>query len=208
MKIIGITGGVGAGKSEVLSFLEEEYGALVIQADRVGHRLMEPGTEVYRAILEKFGREVLQEDGQVNRSTLGQIIFADAEKREALNAIVHPAVKGWIRREISREEKAGKLRLLFIEAALLIEDHYEELCHEFWYIYAAPKVRRERLKASRGYTDEKITAIFDSQQPEEVFRAHCQVVIDNSGSKEETRAQIRTELKGRGWNLRKGEKGT
>lgn len=199
MRVIGITGGVGAGKSAILSFLEAEYGARVIEADKVGHLVMEPGTEGYRAIVEQFGTGILCEDGSIDRKALGGIVFSDKEKLQRLNAIIHPAVKNWIRAEIVREEKAGRCRLLIIEAALLIEDHYEELCEEFWYIYTDPEVRRARLKESRGYSDEKITAIFGNQLPDEVFRAHCREVIDNSGSKEEARAQIREVIARRGW---------
>lgn len=199
MKIIGITGGVGAGKSEVLSFLEKACGAFVIQADRVGHLVMEPGTRGYRRIVEAFGERVLKEETEhpaagrerpVDRGVLGEIVFHDPEKRKVLNGIIHPEVKSFIRGEIERVEKAGNYRLFVMEAALLIEDHYEEICGEFWYIHASEAVRRERLLKSRGYTEEKITAIFHSQQPEAVFRARCQAVIENGGSMEETHAQI------------------
>lgn len=190
MKIIGITGGVGAGKSAILSFLESEYSARVIQADLVGHLVMEPGTEGYRAIVDTFGTEILDAEGKIDRKILGGIVFADAEKLKILNSIIHPAVKDWIRAEIAKEKESGNCRLLVVEAALLIEDHYEEICEEFWYIYTRPEIRRARLKETRGYSDEKITAIFGNQQPDEVFRAHCREVIDNSGSKEEARAQI------------------
>jgi len=95
--------------------------------------VMEPGAESYRAIVEQFGTGILDSDGNIDRKILGGIVFADGEKLAALNAIVHPAVKQWIRREIAKEEKAGNYPFLVVEAALLIEDHYEEICEEFWY---------------------------------------------------------------------------
>ncbi len=190
MKVIGITGGVGAGKSRVLAFLREDCGARVIQADQVGHEVMEPGTACFHRITEIFGSEILASDGRIDRKILGEIVFSHAQKRKLLNGIVHPAVKERIRHELAQARQA-ECALFVIEAALLIEDHYEELCEEFWYIYADEAVRRERLKASRGYSDEKITAIFASQQPDWVFRAHCQAVVDNSGSMEETKCQLR-----------------
>ena len=190
MQVIGITGGVGAGKSAILNILQEQYNARVIQADKVGHLVMEPGREAYEKVLLAFGTRILCPDGRINREILGQIVFADQEKREELNHIIHPTVKSWIYQEIQRESREGSYGLLVIEAALLIEDHYEELCEEFWYIYTDEKVRRERLKRSRGYTDEKITAIFESQLSETAFREHCQVVIDNNGSLEDTYGQI------------------
>ena len=191
MKIIGITGGVGAGKSAILKFLEAEYGGRVIEADLVGHLVMEPGTAGYQAILEQFGSEILDVDGRIDRKALGGIVFADPEKLQILNGIIHPAVKNWIRTEIEKEQAAGDRQLLIIEAALLIEDHYEELCEEFWYIYTEPEIRRARLKETRGYTDEKITAILGNQLSDELFRTHCQKVINNNGSKEEAYSQIR-----------------
>ena len=117
-------------------------------------------------------------------------------------------MKDWFRQEIRREKEKGALRLFVIEAALLIEDHYEELCEEFWYIYTEPEIRKERLRASRGYTDEKIEAIFRNQQTDEGFRAHCREVIDNSGSPGETLAQVRALLVKKGlWSERYEGKG-
>ena len=92
-KIIGVTGGVGAGKSTVLAWLKEKYQARVIEADQVGHEVMKPGTEAYQRILEEFGPSVLLEDGRIDRACLGAIVFSDKEKLQKLNNIIHPAVK-------------------------------------------------------------------------------------------------------------------
>ena len=174
----------------------------MIQADQVGHLVMEPGQAAYEAVVKAFepdaaGKEtanaegtILRPDGTIDRGVLGSIVFADKGKLEILNSIVHPAVKDWIRREVVRQQEMG-CRLLIIEAALLIEDHYSEICQELWYIHTDAQVRRVRLKASRGYTDERIDSIFRNQLSEEAFRQACQVVIDNSGSLEETKKQIR-----------------
>ena len=191
MRILGITGGVGAGKSRLLDFLREHYGARVFQADEAGHQVMEPGTAAYEEIVSLFGREILRSDKRVDRQALGALVFFDAAKRKALNGIVHPAVKELAREAVAEAEREGNVPLFVIEAALLIEDHYEEICDELWYVYADQNVRRERLKSSRGYTQEKISAIFESQLSEEEFRRHCQVLIDNSGSFEETIRQTK-----------------
>lgn len=202
MKIIGVTGGVGAGKSRILAHLQEQYKAFVIQADQVGHLVMEPGTEAYKKILEAFDSEVsggiVKADGTIDRGALGAIVFADKEKLARLSGIIHPAVKDWIRREIEVQSRKG-CELFIIEAALLIEDHYEEICQELWYIHTDTGARRERLKASRGYSDEKIDSIFRSQLSEEAFRQACQAVLDNSGAFEETCSQIRELFVQRGW---------
>lgn len=197
MKVIGITGGIGAGKSQILAFLEKTYQAKVFQADEAGHRVMEPETEAYEQIVDFFGKEILSENGKIDRKALGAVVFSSAEKREYLNGIIHPAVKALARREIARARREGEVPLFIIEAALLIEDHYEEICDELWYVYADREARRERLRTSRGYSDEKITAVFESQLPDEEFRKYCQAVIDNSGSIETAYEQIRALLHGK-----------
>lgn len=196
MKIIGITGGVGSGKSRVLSFMEEEYGAVICQADRTAWELQEPGQPSYRQIAAHFGDAVLNSDGTINRKALGAIVFGDEEELAVLNQITHPAVKAAVRAQIAEEEKKGT-ELFVLEAALLLEDHYDEICDELWYIYADRKVRRARLKESRSYSDEKISAMFASQASEEMYRTGCQCVIDNSGAFEDTCARIKEAMDNR-----------
>jgi dephospho-CoA kinase len=188
-KILGITGGVGCGKSTVLDFLEQEYQAQVIQADLVARQLMEPGQAVFQKVVEQFGEDILT-DGQINRPLLGQIVFQNEEKRILLNSLTHPAVK----EEILRQIQESKAHLVVIEAALLLEDHYDAICDEIWYIYASEPVRMERLMASRGYTKERCLDMFRSQLSENRFRSQCQRVIDNNGDMEKTRKQIRDAL--------------
>ncbi len=189
MKIIGITGGVGSGKSRVLSYMETKYRAVICQADHVAWKLQEPGQKCYAQIIACFGENILNEDGTINRSKLGQIVFADKDKLFKLNEIMHPAVKQYIVEWIQREFE-HKTTYFIIEAALLLEEDYNRICDEMWYIYCDESIRRERLKSSRGYTDEKIDAIMASQLSEEIFRKECQVVIDNSGDFEDTCYQI------------------
>lgn len=194
MRVIGITGGVGAGKSEILAFLEKDCKARVFQADAAGHRVMEPGTDAFEQIAALFGSEILGQEGRIDRRALGAVVFSDEEKRKALNQIIHPAVKAMALEEIARAGEEGGCELFVIEAALLIEDHYEEICDELWYIYAEPQVRRERLRASRGYSDEKISAVFASQLSDEEFRKHCQAVIDNNGCIEKAYKEIQGQI--------------
>ena len=194
MKIIGITGGVGSGKSRVLSFLEEKYGAVICQADQVAWKLQEPGQASYLGIVDYFGVDVLNKDKTINRSALGQIVFHDEIKLQKLNEITHPAVKEYIKDQIASEKEKG-CQLFIIEAALLLEDNYDEICDEIWYIFAREEVRRERLKESRNYSDEKISSMIASQQTESYFREHCQLTIDNSGDFEDTCIQIEKVMK-------------
>ncbi len=180
MKVLGITGGVGAGKSTVLARLSEKYQARVIQADQAAHLLEEPGQKCYQEIVDVFGKEILCADGTIDRRLLGEIVFQDAESLKRLNAIVHPGVKSYIAEEIRKERGAGKVPFVVVEAALLIEEHYEEICDEIWYIHTEEEVRRKRLMASRGYTPEKIGEIMKNQLSEKQFFEHCQFVVDNS----------------------------
>ena len=200
MKFIGITGGVGAGKSAILAYLANKPKTKVMLADEIAHELMEPGTECYQNIVEAFAGEdifdisetdrVLPENPPFHRGKLAQVIFSDEKKREQMNAIVHPAVKDYVQKVYEEECQKGQLDLLVLEAALLIEEKYDEICDELWYIYTSESNRRARLKASRGYSDEKIDRIFASQLNEAEFRAATQVTIDNNGDLEETYRQI------------------
>ena len=180
MKILGITGGVGAGKSTVLSYMEQKYGARVIQADLVAFGLQQPGTDCFEKIIRLFGSEIQSEDGSIDRKKLAAVVFADKELLSRLNQIVHPAVKEKIWEEIRKEREQNAVPFVVVEAALLLEDHYDEICDEIWYIYTEPSVRAARLAASRGYSEEKIRQIMKNQLCDEEYRKEGKFVIDNS----------------------------
>ena len=180
MKILGLTGGVGAGKSTVLEYLSKRYHARVIQADQAAHLLMEPGQVCYYKVVEAFGSGILNGDQTICRSKLSAVVFRDLENLSRLNSMVHPAVKTYIIQEIEKERAAGNVPFLVIEAALLIEDHYDVICYELWYLHADREVRKKRLMASRGYSEEKVADIMKNQLSEEKFLEHCQFVVDNS----------------------------
>lgn len=180
MKVLGITGGVGAGKSTVLTHLFEKYRARVIQADQVAHLLEEPGQECYRRIVELFGEDILAGEGTIDRKKLGEKVFREPESLKRLNGVVHPAVKAYIIEEIQKEREEGRAPFLVIEAALLLEDHYDEICDEIWYVHTDRKVRKKRLMESRGYTEDKTEEIMKNQLPDGLFFKQCQFVVDNS----------------------------
>lgn len=199
MLFIGVTGGVGAGKSAILKYMEENYNCRVMLADHIAHVLMEPGTDCYGQLQMLFAHDaVFQEDGKIDRTKMAAVLFADDEKREALNDIVHPAVKRYVVQQAGEERKNGQLDFLVIEAALLIEEKYDAICDELWYIYTSEANRRERLKINRGYSDEKIDSIFKSQLTEEIFRAYCAVEIDNNLATDEAFLQVERVLADRG----------
>ena len=194
MKILGVTGGVGAGKSTVLNYLEKRYGAKLILADLVGHEVMEPGHEAYEQVVKVFGQEIVSEDKTIDRKALGAIVFADEKKRMILNRIIHPAVRQEILRRLEEAELLH-LSYVVVEAALFLEENYDAFCDETWYIYTDEKIRRQRLKESRGYSDERIDQIFRSQKTHEEFQKRCLFMIDNNGSEEETFRQIDRRMK-------------
>ena len=189
MKVIGITGGVGCGKSAVLTLLESEYAAVVTQLDEVAKNLQKSGQECLGQIVAQFGIDILGNDGELDRNRLAETVFQEPEKLAKLNEIVHPKVKEWVQEDIKQKRKDG-IGLYVIEAALLPTAGYESICDEMWYIYAEEPVRRSRLKASRGYTEEKISRMIASQPTERMFRESCDHVIDNSRTLENTKEQI------------------
>ena len=194
MKVFGITGGVGAGKSEVLTYLGQNYDATVIQADEAGYLVMLPGGECYGEIVKLFGRQITTETGELDRKRIAEIIFQDEEKLKALNAIVHPAVKRYIKKAIAAAEKAGT-EYVFVEAALLIEEKYDEICDEMWYIYCEKEVRMERLRHDRGYSDEKIQRMMANQLPDEEFEARCDFQLYNDEDVAHTYLQIERKMR-------------
>lgn len=190
MKIIGITGGIGTGKSTVLDILSKEYDAYVVETDKLAHRIMRPGTKTYEEIVKAFGETILQDDGTIDRGILGGIVFEKEASRRMLNGIVHPAVKEYIINDIHEKTLAGKTSLYVIEAALLIEDGYREICDELWYIYSEKEVRLKRLLLGRGGTEQKWQNIMANQSNETFYKSNCDRIIDNGKSIEETRSQL------------------
>jgi len=191
MKIIGITGGVGSGKTQVLSYIEEHYKCRIVRSDETAHLLYEPGQECYKKLVTLLGLEILAEDKTIDKGKMAAVIFSNKMLLERVNQIVHPEVKNYILRQIEYEKGKGVVDYFFIEAALLIEEHYDQIVDELWYIYADTQIREKRLIENRQYSTQKIAYIMEGQLSEEEFRKHCQVVISNNGSLEETYKQIK-----------------
>lgn len=196
MRLIGITGGAGAGKTCLLQHIEARLQdrTRIILADEVGHIVRRRGELGYDPLVALLGADVLDAEGEIDRGRMAEKIFADPSLREKTNQIIHPAVNAWIRGEIDRERARGALSLLFIEAALLIENGYTAIVDEMWYIRVSDVVRRERLRKKRGYDEARIDGIFASQLSDDAFMAHADVVIDNNGTVESACAQIDREL--------------
>lgn len=190
MRVIGITGGVGSGKSSVLKLLKERFNAYILIADDIAKETMCRGNAGYEQVVEMFSEDILDKDKNIDRTKLATIVFHNENKRIVLNSIIHPLVKKIILNKINELKIAGTYDYVFVEAALLIEDHYDVICDELWYIYVPADIRRQRLKDSRGYSDEKIDSVFKSQLNEEAYKKACINVIDNSKDIEDTMLQI------------------
>lgn len=199
MKFIGITGGIGAGKSRVLEFIGQHYKCEIYLADEVAHRVKLPGTECFQALTELMGKDILASDGQIDKAVMADKIFKEAGLLKKVNDIIHPAVKKYLLEKYEAAKNEGNVELFFVEAALLIEGGYGKLVDEMWYIHAEESVRRKRLTDSRGYSDEKISQIMDKQLAEEIFRRESDFTIDNSGTFEETCRQIEKKLEAYTW---------
>ena len=185
-RIIGVTGGVGAGKSTVLALLREKFGADVFLADTCAHELMEPGTRGLEQVVQALGSSFLAPDGSVDKKALAQRIFHDKEALRTMNAIIHPLV--W--ETLGKRAEASGRSLAVIEAAVF-DTAPDGLFDEIWYVYADPECRIRRLMESRGYSREKSLGIIRNQVSDQVFREHTDYVIENNGDLKGTRRQIR-----------------
>jgi dephospho-CoA kinase len=200
MRLIGVTGGVGAGKSQILSYIQKHYKCQIYLADEVAHLIKGKGENCYYRLVELLGKEVLDTDtGEIDKKKMASVIFKNEELLEKVNSIVHPEVRIYLEKRIDEARKNPNVELMFIEAALLIEAGYKEIVDELWYIYAHEDVRRERLKKNRGYSDEKITQIMEAQLSDEEFRLSADFVIDNSGSLRNSYRQIKNKLEAFTW---------
>ena len=199
MRFIGITGGVGAGKSEILKYIAKHYRCEIYLADDVARRIQQSGTECFRKLVDLLGTTVLGEDGELDRKKMAELVFSDSKLLEQVNAIVHPAVKTYLLLRLEAAKKKQEVELFFVEAALLIETGYGDIVDEMWYIYANDSVRAKRLQENRGYHKEKIEQIMASQLTEEAFRKASTFVIDNSGSLADSYQQIDQKLEAFTW---------
>ncbi len=199
MRFIGITGGVGAGKTEILKYIRQHYKCEIHLADEAAHQVKRAGTVCFARLVELLGDEIVGADGEIDRAAMADRIFSEQGLLEKVNAIVHPAVREYLLEKLALAKTNPGVELFFVEAALLVETGYGELVDEMWYIYADESVRRERLKSARGYQDERIDRIIGSQLTEEEFRRASDFVIDNSGTLADSYRQIKKKLEAFTW---------
>ena len=187
--VIGITGGLGAGKSTLLYILENTYHAKVYQADRISRSLSLAGGPAFDDIVKLFGENILMPDGNPDRNRIAHIVFEDGEKLTALENILHPAV-----REFLKSKAEGREGLVVLEAALPLKAGFDEICDEVWYISSDAESRINRVIETRGYTREKAEEIIASQMSDEEYRNIADFVIENDGSIEKLEAIVKERI--------------
>jgi dephospho-CoA kinase len=189
MRVIGLTGGIAAGKSTVSEALRES-GAVVIDADKVGHEAYRPGTETYAALVDAFGDQIRAEDGEIDRRKLGAIVFADPEQRRRLQDIVWPRMKEMMRGQLA-ELSAQGTRLAVVEAAVLFEAGWQDLMDEVWVVQVPEEIAMQRLMTRNGFSAQDAQSRIRAQLSNEERARHADVIIDNSGDIENARRQVR-----------------
>jgi dephospho-CoA kinase len=189
VKILGVTGGIGSGKSAATAVLAD-LGAVVIDADRVGHETYLPGTVGWERVVAEFGRDVVAADGSIDRKRLGGLVFAEPARLARLNAIVHPLIRDAIAARIAAQRRDRRAPAVVVEAALLVEAKWDALVDEVWLVTARRAAVEERLAAQRGLDRAAVAARIRAQLSDPQRAEHADVVIDNSGSLEALRAQI------------------
>lgn len=197
--IIGLTGSIATGKSTVSRMLKEK-GYPIVDADEISRLVVEPGSRVLTSIAEAFSADVLLPDGSLNREKLGSLIFNDKEKREKLNAIIHPAVRTEMIRQ--KEEWLEKgANTIIMDIPLLFESKLQSYVDKIIVVSAGPAIQRERLMERNGYSAEEADARINSQLPIAEKENGADAVIDNNGTLEETENQLDSLL--REWNAEK-----
>jgi len=187
MKVLGLTGGIGSGKSMVASMFTQ-LGADVIDADRLAREVVEPGQAALKEIATAFGTDILLPDGRLNRGKLARIIFADPVARGTLNAITHPRIRERMDAEITaRRSRAG---ILVVDIPLLYENNRTGAVETVIVVWVDPKTQLRRLQERDGLSVEEARQRIAAQMPLDEKRARADVVIDNSGSRENTRRQV------------------
>jgi dephospho-CoA kinase len=187
LKLIGLTGGAGSGKSTVSAMLKE-LGATVIDADEAAHAAYEPGSPGFESVVREFGREFVR-DGHIDRARLGELVFHDGDARRRLNAIVHPLVREWMAARTAEAVEAGA-EVVVHDVPLLFENGLERLYSTTVLVYVPEPIQVKRLVDGRGLSEDRALAMIASQVPIEEKRKLAAHLIDNRGSREATQEQV------------------
>jgi dephospho-CoA kinase len=188
MFVIGLTGGIGTGKTQVSNILKS-LGATAINADQVGHEAYLPHTDTWREVVAAFGEDILDSDEQIVRAKLGAIVFSDPAHLRKLNSIVHPRIYAMISDRIESLSGDG-VQVAVVEAALLIEANWTPLADEVWVVTTPRETALSRLSA-RGMTAERAESIIESQMPQNERETYADAIIDNDSGLHELEQSVR-----------------
>jgi len=189
MKVIGLTGGIGSGKSTVSQFLAE-LGAVILNADEVGHKAFKPDTEIWRKVVAAFGRQILTPDGNIDRKKLGDIVFGNHESLSRLNQIMHPRMYNMVKAQLEEYRQQG-MRVVVLEAPLLLEAGWTPLVDKVWVTTAPEAAVLKRLEERTGLSQaESLTRIRSQLPPAERVR-HADVVINTEGDLDELKSKVK-----------------
>lgn len=186
---VGLTGGIASGKSTVAAMLVEK-GAFHIDFDILAHGVENPDMPAWQAIIDAFGSEIRNEDGTINRTRLGVIVFADQKKMAQLNAIVHPAVFTAWRRQLEEIKKENADAIVLSDVPLLIEAGMKQMVDVVLLVYISPEAQLRRLMARNGYTREEALSRLTAQMPNQDKLALADLIVNNEGSRDETQKQV------------------
>jgi len=189
MKIIGLTGGIGSGKSTVSRFLAE-LGAVVIDADRVGHEAFKPGTELWKEVVAAFGRQVLTPSGDIDRKKLGEIVFDDAGLLSRLNQIMHPRMYDIVKAQLEEYRHQG-VGVVVLEAPLLVEAAWDSLVDEVWITVAGEDTIIKRLRERTGLSKDEALSRINSQISQDERNKYADVLINTDCSLNEVKAKVK-----------------
>ena len=188
-RVIGLTGGMGSGKSTVSAMLAE-LGARVVDADKIGHFVYRPGSEGFQAVVEAFGLGVVAGDGTIDRARLGAIVFADPEARARLNAIVHPLIGAELAARIGAAREDGYEGPVVVEAAILIEAGWRAIVDQLWVVSVKRETAIARVVGSRNMSRADVERRIDTQLSDAERRRQADVVIENDGDVDALREQV------------------
>lgn len=188
MKVIGLTGRIGSGKSTVSKYLGE-LGAVVIDADKVTHEVLSPGHEIGRNVIAEFGQGILTPDGEIDRKKLGEIVFNNPEALERLTEIMHPPMYEIVKNRIEEHRRRG-IKVVILEVIALIEANWTPLTDEIWVTIASEDTVIKRIKEQRGMSEEQILSRIRSQLTTEEWIKHADIVIENNGDFNELKTKL------------------
>jgi dephospho-CoA kinase len=188
MKVIGITGGIGSGKSTVSQFLAE-LGAVIIDADKVGHEAFKPHTETWREVVAAFGRQILTSKGDIDRGKLGKIVFGSPESLEQLNRIMHPRMYDMVKARLEEYRRRG-VEVVVLEATLLLEAGWTSLVDEVWVTMAGEATVLKRLQGRGGLSEPEALARIRSQMSNEERVKHSDVIVNNDCDLTELKVRV------------------